>query len=88
MMHRTKTLLATAATIVAAHVVMRLLGFASHTSILAGMPQSDASFVIGPLYVLLHLSAVIVAPIIALAAAIDAALAGAGPFGRRGRPPG
>ncbi|HEY8075426.1 MAG TPA: hypothetical protein VIF62_14980 [Labilithrix sp.] len=61
--------------VIAAHVVMRAAGLAEHTSVLAGMPRSDASWVIGPLYVLVHLGAVIVAPVALLAAVADRAFA-------------
>ena len=74
-MMRAARLFVVAAAIVAAHVVMRAAGLAEHTSLLAGMPRSGMSLVLGPAYVLVHLAAVIVAPIVALAAAADAALA-------------
>ena len=75
MNRRQKSMLAFAGVLMAAHLVMRFAGVATHTSILAGMPQSDASYVLGPLYVLVHLAATVVAPIVALAAVVDAGLA-------------
>jgi hypothetical protein len=62
--------------VVAVHLVLRAFGCVEHTGLLAGMVRSQASYVLGPLYVLTHLFSVIVAPI--LCAATTAELA-AGP---------
>lgn len=58
--------------IVGVHLLLRVLGAGEHASILAGMPLSSASWVVGPLHVLFTLAAVTVAPICMIAAAIDA----------------
>lgn len=63
----------TAIAIVGVHLLLRVLGAGEHASILAGMPLSSASWVVGPLHVLFTLAAVTVAPICVIAAAIDAA---------------
>lgn len=62
----------TAIAIVGVHLLLRVLGAGEHASILAGMPLSSASWVVGPLHVLFTLAAVTVAPICVIAAAIDA----------------
>lgn len=62
----------TALAIVLVHLLLRALGAGAHASILAGMPLSSASWVIGPIHVLFTLAAVTVAPIGVIAAAIDA----------------
>ena len=66
--------LAAAIAIVAFHVVLRAFGCAEHTGILAGMARSQASYVLGPLYVLTHLFSVIAAPILVVAAVAERAL--------------
>jgi hypothetical protein len=76
-----KALLAAVA-IVAVHLAMRALGLAEHTSAIAGMPVSEASWVVAPLYVLAYLAAVVVAPILAIAGMLQIGLSVA-----RGRPP-
>ena len=58
--------------VAAAHLVLRLAGAGDHTSVIAGMPQSPLSIVIGPLYLLTALASVIVAPIVLLASVLDA----------------
>lgn len=58
--------------IVAIHLVLRVFGGATHASILTGMPQSEGSFVLGPLHVLFTFGAVLVSPVLAIAAALEA----------------
>jgi hypothetical protein len=65
-----RVLLVFVAAVVLLHVALRLFGAADHTSVIAGMPQSSASYLLGPLYVLVHLAAVLVAPVVAIAAAL------------------
>ena len=71
-MKRAVVLLVLAALIAAAYGVLELLGLAEHTSIIAGMPRTPASWTLGPLYVIVYLGAVIAAPILVLAAALEA----------------
>lgn len=61
--------------VVAVHLLLRAVGAGEHTSVIAGMPQSPLSIVIGPFYVLTALASVVVAPVVLLAFAIDAAAA-------------
>lgn len=58
--------------VVASHLVLRIAGAGDHASVIAGMPQSPLSIVIGPLYVLTALASAIVAPIVLLAFVLDA----------------
>lgn len=67
-----KKLARAALAVVAVHLVLRLVGGGEHTSVIAGMPQSPLSLVIGPLHLLTALASVIVAPIVFLAFALDA----------------
>jgi hypothetical protein len=60
-----------AALLVGGHLVTRLLGFAEHTAVLAGMPVAEASWVLGPLHVVLYFLAVVVAPMLVLAASAE-----------------
>lgn len=57
---------------VAVHLVLRIAGAADHTSVIAGMPQSALSIVVGPLYLLTALASVIVVPVVLLAFVLDA----------------
>ncbi len=66
-MTRAKQLGLLAVAIAAVHLVLRALGGATHASILAGMPQSEASFVLGPLHVLFTFGAVLASPVLAIA---------------------
>ena len=66
-MTRTKAALLFVLTVVAVHVAMRWAGMGEHAAVLAGMPRSSASLVLGPMYVLSYFAAVIVAPIVGLA---------------------
>lgn len=63
-----------AASLVGGHLVARMLGLAEHTAVLAGMPLAEASWVLGPIHVVLYLLAVIVAPVLALAASAETVL--------------
>ncbi len=73
---RPRTLLVLAALITGAHFVLRGIGAGVHTSIIAGMPQNDASFIVGPLYALSWLAFVAIAPVLVLAATLEIAWAG------------
>lgn len=64
-----------AALLVVAYELARLAGVAEHTSAIAGMPRDASSWVLGPMYVLLYLLTVTVAPILALTAALDLPMA-------------
>jgi hypothetical protein len=66
-----RSVLALAALLVLGHLATRAAGLADHTSILAGMPQSEWSAVLGPLYVLGHFAAVVGAPILVLAVVVE-----------------
>jgi hypothetical protein len=63
-------MLALAAAIVCARVAFRLLGFDDHAAIVAGMPLSNASYVLGPIAVVLSLASAIVTPILVIGAAV------------------
>ena len=65
--------LVAALVMVGAHVAMRVFGLGAHTSALAGMPVDDSSLAIATIYVVLYLSAVVVAPVLVLAAALERA---------------
>jgi hypothetical protein len=60
-----------AGVLIAIHLGMRALGLAEHTSAIAGMPVSPASAILGPLYVVTYLLAVVVAPILAVASVLE-----------------
>lgn len=55
-----------AALLVGAHFVFRGLGFGAHASVIAGMPQNEASWVIGPVYVVSWMALVTLVPILIL----------------------
>lgn len=63
-------MIAVAAAIVCARVAFRLLGFDEHASVVAGMPLSHASWVLGPIAVVLSLASAIVTPVLVIAAAL------------------
>ena len=69
---RSRWLLAIAAMILCARVAFRLLGMDEHASVVAGMPLSNASWVIGPIAVVLSLASAIVTPVLVIAAALNA----------------
>lgn len=73
-MKRPALLFAVAALVTVAHAAARLAGWAEHTSAIAGMPRSPSSLVLGPAFVVLHLVVVVVVPILAIAATLDALL--------------
>lgn len=73
-MRRPALLVAIAGGIAVAYAVARLAGWADHTSALAGMPTLPASLFLGPVFVVLHLTTVIVVPILAITALLDALL--------------
>lgn len=56
-----------------AHLGTRALGLADHTSTLAGMAASDSSYLLGPLHIVVHLATVVLAPVLMIAASLDAA---------------
>ncbi len=70
-MKRAALLLFVATFLVMSRVVLEVGGAAEHTSVIAGMPISPASWTVGPLYVLAYLASVVVAPVLAIAAALD-----------------
>ena len=70
-MKRAAVLFGIAALLFGAHVATTFAGWAEHTSVIAGMPRSAASWTIGPLFVLLQLGVTVVAPILLIAATID-----------------
>lgn len=67
-------LLVTAAAFVIVRALMQWLGLDAHASVLAGMPQSEASWVLGPLYVVVQLLAAVVSPVLVVAAVISVGL--------------
>jgi hypothetical protein len=73
-MRRPALLFGLAGLLLGAHVAARLAGWAEHTSVIAGMPLSASSWVIGPMFVALHLVVVVVAPILSVAGTIDSLL--------------
>ena len=73
-MRRPAVLFLLAALLVLAHAASSLAGGAEHTSVVAGMPLSSASWMLGPAHVGLYLVLVIVAPVLALAGTFDTIL--------------
>ena len=65
-------MIAVAAAIVCARVAFRLFGMDEHASVVAGMPLSNASWVLGPIAVVLSLASAIVTPVLVIAAALNA----------------
>jgi hypothetical protein len=63
-----------AALLVLLHKASCFAGFADHASVLAGMPRSPWSWLLGPSFVVLQLVVVVVAPILAIAATLDTLL--------------
>ena len=63
-------MIAIAGAIVCARVAFRLLGMDEHACVVAGMPLSNASWVLGPIAVLLSLASAIVTPILVIGAAL------------------
>lgn len=73
-MKRPAILFALTALLFLARAAAGLAGWAEHTSAIAGMPTSQASFVLGPAFVVLHLLVVVIAPVLAMAATLDTLL--------------
>ena len=73
-MKRPAMLFGIAAFLVSAQLVTRAAGWAEHTSAVAGMPHSAASWVLGPAFIALQLVVVVVAPVLAIAGTIDTLL--------------
>ena len=65
-----RTMLVVAAMTICVRVAFRLLGVDDHASVIAGMPLSWASWVLGPVVVIWGLAASIVAPILVIGAAL------------------
>ena len=61
------------AVIVVGHLAMRWLGLGAHMSVIAGMPIDATSFVIAPVYLVVYLLAILVAPVLLLAGLFDVA---------------
>lgn len=57
--------------IVVAHLLMRASGLGVHTSALAGMPPSELSLVVAPLYILVYLLAITLAPVLVGATVLE-----------------
>jgi hypothetical protein len=66
-----KILLGFAVALMLLHGVMRAMGLAEHTSVIAGMPITSASWILGPLYALAWLAFVVLAPILTLTAVFE-----------------
>ena len=73
-MKRPALVFALAALLFVGYAIGRLAGWADHTSAIAGMPLSASSWVLGPLFVALHLAVVVVVPILPIAAMLDTLL--------------
>lgn len=69
---RPRRALTLAFALVGAHLLMRVAGLGVHTSALAGMPPSEASLVIAPLYIAIYLLAITLAPILVGASVLEA----------------
>jgi hypothetical protein len=63
-------MIAIAFAIACARVAFRLLGIDEHAAVVSGMPLGAASWVLGPIAVLLSLAATIVLPALVLGAAL------------------
>lgn len=62
------------ALLVLLYAVTAACGCADHVSVIAGMPRSTWSWLLGPAFVALQLIVVVVAPILAIAATLDTLL--------------
>ena len=69
---RSRVMIGIAAAIVCARVAFRLLGLDEHAAIVAGMPLTNASWVLGPIAVVLSLASAIVTPVLVIGAALNA----------------
>ena len=72
-MRRASYAFALALFLVLLHVSLRALGLVAHTSAIAGMPIEAWSLPIAAVYVLAYLGAVVVAPLLAIAALLELA---------------
>lgn len=70
-MRRLRTMEIAAFALVLGAVATRAGGLVEHVGVLSGTPVSDRSWILGPSVVVLHLLAVTVAPVLALAALLD-----------------
>lgn len=50
------------------------MGFADHTSAIAGMPISPLSNLLGPLHIAIYMLVVVVAPVLVIAGTLDTLL--------------
>jgi hypothetical protein len=73
-MRRAAALFACAGVLLAARLATSAAGLAEHTSVVAGMPASTWSWLLGPLHVIVHLVFAVVAPVLAIAATLDTVL--------------
>jgi hypothetical protein len=73
-MKRPAVIFALAALLFVAHWLAGIAGWAEHTSVIAGMPQAEVSWVYGPAFVGLHLAFVVLAPVLAIAGTFDTLL--------------
>lgn len=73
-MRRPAVLFTLAALLSGAYLASSVLGGADHTSAIAGMPATSASWTLGPLHIALYMAFVVIAPILAIAGTIDTLL--------------
>lgn len=73
-MRRAAALFACAGAVLAARLAASAGGLAEHTSVVAGMPVSTWSWLLGPSYVIIHLAFAVVAPVLAIAATLETVL--------------
>ena len=66
-----RIMISIAIAIVCARVAFRLFGMDEHAAVVAGMPLSHASWLLGPIAVVLSLASVIVTPVLVIAAALS-----------------
>lgn len=71
-MRQAATGAAVAVALVAFHLAMSMLGAGAHVSALGGMRVGSWSLAIGGLHVVAYLGALVVAPVLALASAVEA----------------
>lgn len=71
MMRRAAVLFGCAGAILAARLATSAGGLADHTSVIAGMPVSTWSWLLGPAHVIVQLLFVVVAPVLAIAAVLE-----------------
>ncbi|MBX3264412.1 MAG: hypothetical protein KIS78_05765 [Labilithrix sp.] len=73
-MRRPAALFGLAGLLAVAYLAARVAGWAEHTSAICGMPRSPASWTLGPVFVVLYLAFVVLAPVLAIAATLDTLL--------------